>query len=150
MNVVEYAIAYKEVIEILKYVSESDYNKIPIEKIQLFEQKQDKNYDFQYNPLKTLDEQNVSKRARAILGLLFRDYWATEMQRQKILAKQNYELQKIEKEKSKKYNPDDIFKNNQIEKTENIINDDMQIIEYKEKKWYQKLLDKIQKIFRKN
>ena len=69
----EYAIAYKEVFEILKYISKEDYNKIPSEKIELYKVMQEKNYNFKYNPSKTLDEQNVSKRAKAIIALLFRE-----------------------------------------------------------------------------
>ena len=37
MENMEYANAYTEVIEILKYISEADYNKIPKNKINLFD-----------------------------------------------------------------------------------------------------------------
>ena len=89
MENMEYANAYTEVIEILKYISEADYNKIPKNKINLFETNANKEYKFTYNPNLTLNEQNVSKRAKAIIAILFREYWATEKQREKIIAKQN-------------------------------------------------------------
>lgn len=89
MENIEYAIAYSEVLEILKYIPTEDYNKIPKSKIELFENNADKEYKFKYNPNITLNEQNVSKRAKAIIAILFRDYWATETQRKKIIAKQN-------------------------------------------------------------
>lgn len=113
----EYAIAYSEVLEILKYISSEDYNKIPQEKLNVFKINASKDYKFKYNPQKTLDEQNVSKKAKAIIGLLFRDYWATESQREKIIRKQNYDRMKIEKEKQEKYNPNSIFKEKQINKS---------------------------------
>ena len=47
---------------------------------------------------------------KGIIILLFRDYWATEIQRNKIIAKQNYDRMKLEEKKKEKYNPDDIFK----------------------------------------
>lgn len=103
MGNVKYAIAYKEVFEILKYIPNADYDKIPSEKIELYKTMQNKNYNFKYDPSKTLDEQDVSKQAKSIIGLLFRDYWATDSQRHKILAKQNYERQKIKEEKAKNY-----------------------------------------------
>lgn len=112
MKNVEYAIAYKEVYEILKYIQRADYDKIPKEKIELYKTMQDKNYNFKYDPSKTLDEQNVSKRAKAIIGLLFRDYWATDIQREKILTKQKYERQKIKEEKAQNYQYEDLFKRN--------------------------------------
>ena len=87
----EYAIAYKEVSEILKYIPIFDYEKIPREKIELYKKMQDRDYHFKYNPLKTLDEQNVSKQAKIIIGLLFRDYWATQEQKSKIVPKQKNE-----------------------------------------------------------
>lgn len=86
---VEYANAYSEVLEILKFISKEDYEKIPASKIELFKLNSNKEYKFTYNPEKTLDEQNVSKRAKAIIGILFRDYWATEIQREKIIKKQD-------------------------------------------------------------
>ena len=108
---VEYANAYSEVLEILKYISKEDYEKIPNSKIELFETNQNKDYIFEYNPNKTLDEQNVSKRAKAIIAILFRDYWATKIQKEKIISKQNYDRMKLEEEKKAKYNSDNLFKN---------------------------------------
>lgn len=109
---VEYANAYSEVLEILKYISKEDYEKIPSSKIELFETNHNKEYIFKYNPNKTLDEQNVSKTAKAIIAILFRDYWATELQKEKIIAKQNYDRMQLEAKEKERYNSDNIFKNN--------------------------------------
>ena len=70
----KYSIAYTEVLEILKYISFEDYNKIPKDKINLFKTYANKDYVFKYNPSKTLNEQNVSKIAKGIIAILFRDY----------------------------------------------------------------------------
>lgn len=130
MENIEYANAYSEVLEILKNISKEDYEKVPSEKIDLFEKNANKNYNFQYDTNLTLDEQNVSKRAKAIIAILFRDYWATPEQREKILAKQNYDRIQIEKNKQKQYNVDNIFKNKErkVETVENSVS----MIEYKE------------------
>ena len=111
MRNIEYANAYSEVLEILRYVSLDDYNKIPKELIDFFETNCNKNYDFFYNPYKALDEQKVSKRAKAIIAIIFRDYWATDIQREKIIAKQNYDRMQFGKEKQEKYSTNNIFKN---------------------------------------
>ena len=130
---IQFANAYTEVLEILKNISQEDYNKVPKEKINLFEHNANKEYIFDYNPSKTLQEQNVSKIARTIIAILFRDYWATDEQRNKIKAFQNNKRYQIEEENRQKYNTD-IFKNrnnitneSQIEQTKN-----MQLVEYKE------------------
>lgn len=123
----EYANAYSEVLEILKHISQEDYNKIPKEKIMFFKNNYNKEFNFTYDMNKTLDEQNVSKKAKTIIAILFRDYWATDTQREKIKAKEEYDRKIKEQEK---YNPDNLFKNNNIEK-ESILNNNKMIV-YKE------------------
>lgn len=128
---IQYANAYTEVLEILKCISQEDYNKVPKEKINMFEHNANREYIFDYDSNKTLEEQNVSKTARAIIAILFRDYWATEEQRKKIKAFQNNRRNQIEEENRQKY---EVFKNKtnianakEIEQAEN-----MQLVEYKE------------------
>ena len=143
---IKYANAYSEVLEILKYISVEDYNKIPKEKIKLFKTNANYDYSFQYNPNKTLNEQNVSKIAKGIIAILFRDYWATEIQREKIISKQNYDRQKMEEEKKERYNADTLFSNKK-----NIIineeNEEKSLVEIKDKKWYKRLFLFFRKFF---
>ena len=112
MNKNRYAKAYKEVLEIIKYFSREDFSKIPIEKIQFMKENMDTNYEFEFDPLVPLSEQNISKKAYAIIIVLFENYFATEKQKiaiHEILRLNEY---KAELEKRKKYNPDDLFKKN--------------------------------------
>ena len=129
----KYGIAYSEVLEILKYIPVEDYNKIPKSEIELFETYADNDYIFNYDVSKTLKEQEVLDITKGIIILLFRDYWATEKQRNKIIAKQNYDRIKLEEEKMRKYN-NDIFKNknNISNKIEPKNNEEVQLVEYKE------------------
>ena len=136
----EYANAYSEVLEILKHISQEDYNKIPKEKIIFFQTNYNKEYNFTYDMNKTLDEQNVSKKAKTIIAILFRDYWATDIQREKIKAKEEYDRQIREQEVSDKYNTDTIFKNDSIE-TE-ILDENNKIVLYKES-LIKKIINKI-------
>ncbi len=136
----KYAIAYSEILEILKHIPMEDYNKIPKEKLELFEANANNDYTFNYDPNKTLQEQNVSKITQGIIILLFRDYWATEIQRNKIIAKQNYDRMKLEEKKKKKYNPDNLFKSSK--KCEEKLEGTTQMIEYKES-IFQKIVNKI-------
>ncbi len=143
---IEYANAYTEVLEILKYVSKEDYNKIPKSKIELFETNANSDYQFSYNPNKTLNEQNVSKRAKAIIAILFREYWATSIQKEKILAVQKQERKKLEEEKQQQYCYEDLFKkdsSNSILENENV---NLPVLIEKEK-IYTKIFNFIKKIF---
>ena len=85
---IKYANAYTEVLDILKYISKEDYEKIPKSKIKVFEENSNKNYSFKYDLNKTLEEQNVSEIAKMIIAILCRDYWTTNEQRYIIIKKQ--------------------------------------------------------------
>lgn len=95
---IQYANAYTEVLDILKYISKEDYEKIPKSKIKVFEENSNKNYSFTYDKNKTLDEQNVSEITKAIIAILFRDYWATKEQRYVIIKKQREAREEQEKQ----------------------------------------------------
>ena len=106
----EYANAYTEILEIIKFIPDSDYEKIPTDYIQNFQKNSNANYCFKYNPKKTLDEQNVSKTTKEIIALLYRDFWANNERKEKILQYQENRRLQIEKAKNAKYNPNLIFK----------------------------------------
>ena len=144
---IEYANAYSEVLEILKYISKEDYNKIPKEQIRLFEIYSNSNHNFIYNPLKTLDEQNTLKITKCIIAILFIDYWATEIQREKIISKHIYGKQKIEEEKKEKYNPDNLFGNPLVDNAKN--KPELALIEVNDIKWYKKIWTFLKKILEK-
>lgn len=145
MEKIEYANAYSEVLEILKYISIEDYNKIPKEQIEFFEKNSNKNHDFFYNPYKTLDEQNVSKIAKGIIAIIFRDYWANETQREKIIAKERYDREQLEKEKDKEYNTNEILGRINTQNTKEV-SEPQALIEQKET-FFNKIINKIKKFF---
>ena len=115
----KYSNAFTEVLEILKYISKEDYEKVPLEMIEIMEDNCSKDYFVEYNPDISLTDQNISEEAQTIIAILFRDYWATPYQKERIEAKEKYDLEKLEEEKREKYNTDNIFKNKQ-EGTTNI------------------------------
>lgn len=143
----EYANAYSEVLEVLRNMSESDINKIPNDMIEMFKENSNKLHDFRYDFNKNFKEQNISKRAKMILAILFRDYWASPSQKEIIVARQNFERDRIEMQKQEKYNINNIFKKNEIKK--DIKTEEIQITNYKES-IIKKIINKIKKIFLKN
>lgn len=133
--------AYKEVIEILKYVPQESVNKIPKTMLETFEKKMDKDYVFNVDINKSFEEQNLLEETKDIFAVIFRDYWATPYQKERIELKERIDRENHEQEKRKQYNPDDIFKNrkNTDQEAEN------NLIIYKENR-FKKLLNKIMKI----
>lgn len=145
-----YPKAYKEVIEILKYVPQESVNKIPQTMIDTFKAKMDVNYDFKVDINKSFEEQQLLDETNAILANIFRDYWATPYQKERIEAKEKYDRQKAEEEKRVQYNPDDIFKkkqiNNEIENNTQESNNNLPI-EVKKEKFYEKIINFLKKLF---
>lgn len=145
-----YACAYKEVIEVLKYTKREDVNKIPKSRILLWRINMNKDYDFKIDTTKTLEEQNLSKEAKAIIANIFKKYWATDYQKERIEAKEKYDIEQMEKEKYQKYNPDDIFKNRkQTIQQEEVASKTVSMVEYREP-LFKRILNKIKNIFNKN
>lgn len=122
---VEYMVSYSQILEILKYISKEDYDKIPKDMIELFENNCYQKSNFKYDPEKTLQEQNVTQTTKTIIAILFRDYWATEEQREKIIKVQ-------EQERLSHTDVNDIFKRNkgttEIKKQPNPVNENLPAI----------------------
>lgn len=146
-----YPKAYKEVLEILKYMPKSEVEKIPQEMIDTFEYKKDKNYKFVLNEDADFGNLDLLDETKAIISNIFRDYWATPEQREKIIAKQKYDIQKIEEEKMQKYNPDDLFKkNNDNKENVTIENYNKNLpVEIKKENFFRKLVNYIKGLFKK-
>ena len=98
-----YPKTYKEVLEVLKYVPQESVDKIPNEMLNMFKIKMDETWDFEIDTNKPFEEQELLDETKAIFANIFRDYWATPYQKEKIEAREKYELKKIEDEKRKKY-----------------------------------------------
>lgn len=147
-----YERAYTEVLEIISHFSEEEYSKIPAEKIEFYKQYQDKNYKYSINPEKDLSEQYISEEANAILISLFRDYFATERQKEVLKNLLNQNQVKLEDKKKEKYSSD-VFKKEEpeyIEETEKEIDSkDNQLSEYKES-FFSKFIEFIKKIISRN
>ena len=140
----KYAKAYVEVLEILNHLPAEEYLKIPKEKIEFFNQNKNSQYTFKINPDIDLSEQNLLKETEIVMVILFRDYFASEKQKEILdnLLKQNYE--KKENEKYNKYNPDNIFKN----KIQPIANSkETALVELKKETWYKKILNYFRNLF---
>lgn len=99
----EYENAFVEVLEILKYLPQKDFLKIPSNLIQMMKIEKSKDYYFKINRTKSLREQNFSPVTKAIISNFYRDYWATKYEKEIIKAKQKLDLDLKEREKLKKY-----------------------------------------------
>ncbi len=143
-----YKKAYKEVVEILKFVSKENVDKIPKEMLDMFEEEQDKEYNFKVDTTKSFEEQELLELTKAIFSNIFRDYWANDYQRKVIIEKENMDRIKLEEEK---YDSKDLFKNNQKNFNKQNNNDkvDVNLTVVKKENLFKKLIDKIFKSLKK-
>lgn len=140
--------AYKEALEILKYIPVDEYNKIPKDIIQNMEEKQDNQYQYMVTNFENFNEQPMLKETEAILSVFYRDYWATSEEKKKIIEKEKNEIENLEVEKRQKYNPDDLFKNKQLKSGSTRIEKELPTVEQKTS-IFQTLLNKIKKFLSK-
>ena len=139
------ACAYKEIYEILKIFPRELVNEIPKDKIDFFYQNM--NYDYEYNISKeTFDGQTMLEETKAILTILFRDYWATPEQKEKLVNFTKNAQNVIDEENREKYNPDNLFKNRSINHMENV-KQEQALVEYKES-FFKRIINKIRNLFK--
>ena len=143
----KYPKAYKQVIEILKYAPQEIVDKIPQKMIKTFKTNMDDKYDFKIDISKSFEEQDVLEETKAILANIFRDYWATPEQKERILEKEKNDREIEENLKREKYNPDDLFKKKQkvIQQNEEIQSNFP--VEIKKEKFYKKIINFMKKRF---
>lgn len=143
-----YKKAYKEVVEILKFVSKENVDKIPKDMLDMFEEEQDKEYNFKVDTTKSFEEQELLEETKAIFSNIFRDYWANDYQRKVIIEKENMDRIKWEEEK---YDSKELFKNKQKDFNKQNNNDkvDVNLTVVKKENLFKKLIDKIFKSLKK-
>ena len=110
--------AYKEVYTILKYVSKDDVNLIPKNFIKMLKSKMNVNYKFEYNENLDLENQIILRETRAILGYIFLNFWANDIQKNAITKKLNEDKLVKTWEMRLRYQNQDIFKSRNIKNEE--------------------------------
>lgn len=112
--------------------------------IDFIENNKSNTYVSNINPKIPLREQNIRKETKEMLGIIYRDYLCSNEERSDLIQEENEELAKLEFEKRKLYNPDDIF--NKKDLKENIIKKEVGMIEYKES-IIKRIITKIKNLF---
>ena len=144
------SLAYSEVYEILNLLEDEYKNRVPKKVIEFFERERDE----KYNPIieidVPLDKQNLKRETMVLLAILNMNYWcdnADEKQEMLNSFNENEASKKIkEKELAEKYNPDNLFKKNEIHE----VIEEVAMVEYKEPNFIQKIISKIKSLFRRS
>ena len=142
----KYKNAYKEVLEIIKYLPENELSRIPKSKIEYLQRNQNPNHIFNFDSSVALEEQNISREANAIILNLINNYFLNEEKRRKLAAILENNENKYQEKQREIYNPDNLFKNKpNINKTAKI-QENLSLVKYEEDKWYKKIFNIIKRI----
>ena len=119
--------------------------------LELFNEEKDKNYQPNINPNISLAGQNLQRKTLALLAMLNLNYWCKDENEKKELLKMYSENdKKIEAEMRERYNPDNLFKKREkVEQNNDIKQEKTELIEYKEKNIFRKILDRIMQFLKK-
>lgn len=139
----EYKLAYVQVLEILKKLNKSEFNRIPKEKIELYEKNKDNNYKFELINTEKIEEQ-IFPITKLIIANLFVRYIASEKDKKEIYENEKKEYIKKGIEIRRQIQIKPIFE----EKEENNLNRKNALIIKKDKNFFEKVFDKIINWFR--
>lgn len=152
--IVDYRKRLVEVDEILSYLDEEEYEKIPKEVIQAIKDNKDNEYTWKYDETKELKDQDVSKDTIAILSYLNMEYLLNEKQKKVMEQIHQMNEDKLEKEKREKYKAEDLFKNKDVNdkklnQEEEIQETESDLIPTNKEGFFRKLINKIKSFFKK-
>lgn len=142
-----YSKAYTEVLEMIKHLPENEYNKIPKEKIEFLERNKDNKYKFVINPQIELEKQNISIEANSIIVTIFRDYFATDLQKEKLKIILEQNENNYQEQLREKYNPDNLFENRKKECMNPYVEKNTSLLVVKrEENFFKKLINYVKKL----
>ncbi len=122
----EQAYAYAELLEILSCMEDEYTSKIPKKLIAVFKENASDSYKKHIDVTKPLEEQEISQKTAALIGMLTLQYWCESEEQKQELINIFKENERIYQENlRKKYNPDNIFNNNPSKEdiAENMVED---------------------------
>ncbi len=139
---------YSEVYSILNLLGDNYVSRLPISLLNIIKETKLDTYNPQYEATISLEKQNIKRETIALIALLHLNYWCDsdeEKEQLRLLFKNNEE--RYQAEIREKYNPDNIFKKNNLEQVaEEIIENETAMIQYKES-IFKKLINRIKAIF---
>lgn len=143
----EYREAFSEVNQILDMMPSGLLDKIPNGFKVIIRENKSNNYN--PNIKEPFENCKLKEETHIILALIYRDFLCNEQEKKELLIRDAKRVQEFEDELREKYNPDNIFKNRtkRINNSNNMNNDCMAMVEVKEKKFLQKIFEKIKNLF---
>lgn len=147
-KIINYKKALVEVDAVLSCLDYNEYKKIPANIIDAIENNKDEEYTYDYDEELEYEDWSLMPEAKAILYNIFKQYLATEEQRKYLQQKERLENYKIESEKIKKYNSENLFKKEKVQEAEKVVQEENNKLTVKRDSSFKKFLEKLKSIFR--
>lgn len=147
-KIINYKKALVEVDAVLSCLDYNEYKKIPTNIINAIENNKDEEYTYDYDEELEYEDWSLMPETKAILYNIFKKYLATEEQRKYLQQKERLENYKIESEKIKKYNSENLFKKEKGQETEKVVQEENNKLTVKRDSSFKKFLEKLKSIFR--
>ena len=152
VNVQNRPIALAQVYAIIEHSDDKVKEKIPASFLNFVKSNMDKETQINLDFSKDISKQKIEHEAKILLGIIYRDFLCDIDTKKIMIAKDKKELAELDIKKREKYNPDNLFKKNNIQESEQNTVQDMQntaLIEYKpQEAWYTKIWSKIKSLFK--
>ena len=107
-----YSEAFVEVLAILDNTPFEEKQGIPQKFINFLKENASKTYKIAFDRSKQIEELNLKKETKAMLSVIYYNYLCPQDKKQEYIDLLNDNQTKLEAELREKYNPDNIFKNN--------------------------------------
>ena len=149
-----YKKAFVELNEIINHLNTNLKNKIPTKTLEAIRNTGDKNYKFQYDNTQSLANQKLLPETISLLSIIYSDYLCSEEEKKKWDEYEKFTLQKQEELKQKKYNANNLFKEQKNATSNvNVVSLDninkLPVISSEKQSFWSKIKRFIMKIFRK-
>lgn len=116
-----YSEAMVEVLDILEHTEKEKVNLIPKKFIEFLNDNSAKDYAVKLDYSKPINEMNIKRETKGILTTICRNWWWSEDEKREYIRLVKEKEEKHEAELRKKYNPDDLFKNNKRAVVETLV-----------------------------
>ena len=137
--------AAKETVTVLEYFEPKFIAKIPDNFLNMIKElSKQSNIMVSIDKSKGLEEQNISEQCKDMIALIYYSYIATEEEKGQILKKWDENEKTYQQNIHQQYDPDNLFKN----KKHMPVEENMQLIQYEKEGFFERLLNKIKKLFK--
>ena len=148
-SAINYTNVFNETLEVLNHFDSEFLSKIPNEFLNAMKEFASKStITVNIDTSKNLIEQDISEECKEMISLIFYSYIATKEEKEELTELWNVNEEAYQKGLKEKYNVDNIFENSKkVIETESAENSKKELVEYKEKNFFQKIIEKIKNWF---